>query len=469
MLLEKFKVSLIKLDTPTPWGYFFQDSATPQMWSGKSLTGYKQPNSGNPLKLRIPSHSRKAVGGWINYSCKVTSHKMKETEMGYRGSKSVICESIAVKEQRVYGSWWGILSSNNVSHLRCILTGFERNYQVKIPSNQIVIRYRCYSTTKCNSRLNIKHNLNLDPSGVLRLGRGPAELDPNFITGFTDGEGCFTLSITKSNQIRTSWAIKPRFQINLHKKDLQLLESIQSYFCCGHISKTGSKSYQLRIDSIKDIQVIIDHFDKYPLITQKFGDYQLFKQAYVLWLNKEYLTYQGLRKIVAIKATMNNGLSERLKAAFPDLIPVLRPYKEDIKINDPQWLAGFVSGEGYVMVRIKNSKTSSKAIIELVFQINQHIRDVQLITYIAKYLNCGKIYKHSKNAVVFRVSKLSDINQNIISFFSKYHILGVKAKDFKDFCFIASILNKKGHLTKDGLDLISQIKAKMNTKRNLED
>lgn len=31
MLLDKFEVSLIRLDTPTPWGYFFQDSATPQM------------------------------------------------------------------------------------------------------------------------------------------------------------------------------------------------------------------------------------------------------------------------------------------------------------------------------------------------------------------------------------------------------------------------------------------------------
>jgi len=130
---------------------------------------------------------------------------MKETEMGYRGSKSVICESIAVKEQRVDGSWWGKLSNNNLPHLRCTLTGFERNYQVKIPSTQIVRRPIWYSTTRCNSRLEIKHNL---------------ILDPNFITGFTDGEGCFTLSITKSNQLKSSWAIKPRFQINLQKKKI---------------------------------------------------------------------------------------------------------------------------------------------------------------------------------------------------------------------------------------------------------
>jgi hypothetical protein len=44
-----------------------------------------------------------------------------------------------------------------------------------------------------------------------------------------------------------------------------------------------------------------------------------------LWLNKEHLTPKGLRKNAAIKATINNGLIERLKAAFPDVIPVLRP------------------------------------------------------------------------------------------------------------------------------------------------
>ena len=55
--------------------------------------------------------------------------------MGYRGSKSVISEGIAVKEQRVYGSWPGSISPS----LRYTLTGSERNYQIKTPSNQICV------------------------------------------------------------------------------------------------------------------------------------------------------------------------------------------------------------------------------------------------------------------------------------------------------------------------------------------
>jgi len=54
----------------------------------------------------------------------------------------------------------------------------------------------------------------------------------------------------------------------------------------------------------------------------------------MLILNKEHLTMEGLRKIVSIKATMNRGLSEELKAAFPKIIPIARPLVKNQKIQD---------------------------------------------------------------------------------------------------------------------------------------
>ena len=44
----------------------------------------------------------------------------------------------------------------------------------------------------------------------------------------------------------------------------------------------------------------MDHFDKYPLMTEKWSDFQLFKQVFILFLSSEHLTENGLRKIVAI-------------------------------------------------------------------------------------------------------------------------------------------------------------------------
>jgi len=97
-----------------------------------SLMCLKLSNSGDALKLMIPSYSRKAISGQNNYLGTVTSHKMSENEMGYRGSKSVLS---TVKEQRVDGSWSNYFLSNSL--LRCTLMGFERNYQIKVLSKQL--------------------------------------------------------------------------------------------------------------------------------------------------------------------------------------------------------------------------------------------------------------------------------------------------------------------------------------------
>ena len=77
--------------------------------------------------------------------------------------------------------------------------------------------------------------------------------------------------------------------------------------------------------------MIIDHFDNFPLLTQKLADYKLFKQAYNLMLNKKHLTEEGLEKFVAIKASMNLGLSDQLKIAFPNISYIDRPLVQNKK------------------------------------------------------------------------------------------------------------------------------------------
>ena len=54
-------------------------------------------------------------------------------------------------------------------------------------------------------------------------------LNPWFITGFADGESTFSVSIVKDNRLRTGQQVQPHFAINLHIKDLELLNRIQSF------------------------------------------------------------------------------------------------------------------------------------------------------------------------------------------------------------------------------------------------
>lgn len=250
--------SFIYMDAPVAWGIYFQDSATPlPKWSGKSLMGIKLPNSGNLLKLLVLSHIWKYIGGWSNYSGIVTSQEMIERKMDNRGSKSNISSNIFVKEQRVDGS---CIISRNIM-LKCTLMGFERNYQNKILTTLLVNNKKNYSTSSINDS---------------RGGNTNLILDPNFLTGFADAESSFVLSITKSDNVKSGWVIKPRFQISLHKKDFFILEAIKNYLGVGEIYTQGTASIQYRVFSIKDLQVVIDHFDKYPLKASHTKIWRLF-------------------------------------------------------------------------------------------------------------------------------------------------------------------------------------------------
>ena len=141
-----------------------------------------------------------------------------------------------------------------------------------------------------------------------------------------------------------------------------------------------------------------------------------------LYRNKEHLRTEGLNKLIAIKASLNIGLSDKLKTAFPKVVPVNRPIVPNQNIPDPMWLAGFTSGEGCFLVNIKQSKTISLGYqTSLRFQITQHFRDRILITNIINYLGCGRL-REGKNVQFLDivVEKLSDINEKIIPFFNKY-------------------------------------------------
>ena len=102
--------------------------------------------------------------------------------------------------------------------------------------------------------------------------------------------------------------------------------------------------------------------------------------------------------------------------------------------------------------------------VKLMFQLAQHHRDVALMESLINYLDCGLVFNPTETAVVFKVRKLSDLIEKIIPFFVKYPILGVKSKDFEDFCKVAELMQNKEHLA-EGLDQIRQIKAGMNKGR----
>lgn len=297
-----------------------------------------------------------------------------------------------------------------------------------------------------------------------------SELSPYWITGFADAESSFSLKLSKKSTSKSGWHVIPEFRIELHSRDMLLLRKIQSYFGIGIISERVSLNRVIySVQSYRDItSVIIPHFDKYPLITQKKSDYLLFKQAINLLNLNVQSTIEGIRSIISIKASMNFGISDTLKNQFPTVLPVIRPVVSFEGLADPNWLAGFVDGEGCFYVNTKKAKaylTGFQVIMS--FSITQHVRDELLLTKFIDYLGCGKIEKVSTRPIEVRfvVYKFSDILNKIIPFFQNSPLQGIKWLDYQDFCKIANIMENKDHLTQEGLKKVRSLKSGMNTGR----
>jgi len=97
-------------------------------------------------------------------------------------------------------------------------------------------------------------------------------------------------------------------------------------------------------------------------------------------------------------------------------------------------LAGFIDGEGCFLIDIRKSKAYKLGCqVSLIFQISQHLLDVELMEGIVKYLNAGRlIIRNNHPLVVYVVTKFTDIEKIIIPFLQEYSLKGVKKLEFED-------------------------------------
>ena len=321
----------------------------------------------------------------------------------------------------------------------------------------------CAVNTRCLSTLD-RPSLKEDSLISSKLGDNPW-----FWTGFTDAEGCFTISLTKDSKYSTGWRVKLVFSLGSNRRDKALLEKLYAYFGVGNIYEQTTDLVRYHVTSLKDLTVIITHLDKFPLISKKKADFELFKKGFKIVESGKHLTLEGLNEIVAIKASMNIGLSGKLKEAFPETMLVIRPTVINPVIPDPQWLAGFTTGEGSFLIGIRKSEVKTGFQVYLTFTLTQHLRDELLMGSLINYLNCGNIIRrNNEDALDFKVTRFSDINDNIIQFFLKNPIKGVKYQDFLDFCKVAELMKNKVHLTEEGLKEIRLIKEGTNRGRKTE-
>lgn len=139
-----------------------------------------------------------------------------------------------------------------------------------------------------------------------------------WIVGFTDGEGCFSVSIIKNSTTKAGWQVFPEFVITQGEKSINALKYIQKYFSCGNIYVNTRKDnhkenlYRYCVRSVSDLtKYIIPFFQKHKLQTAKKFDFEKFVTIVEMFHEKEHLTESGMIKIAKIIEQMNRKVPAR--------------------------------------------------------------------------------------------------------------------------------------------------------------
>ena len=145
----------------------------------------------------------------------------------------------------------------------------------------------------------------------------------SYVTGFVDGEGCFTVSFSKRAKLKTGLEVRPSFSISQNRRSRAILEEIQKYFGCGFVRfSRGDQTYKYEVRSISELkEKVIPHFEKYPLKTSKKQDFIIFKQIVELVLQNKHRNRDYLKEIIE-KSYLMNG-SGRRKHKKEDLLRLL--------------------------------------------------------------------------------------------------------------------------------------------------
>jgi hypothetical protein len=134
------------------------------------------------------------------------------------------------------------------------------------------------------------------------------KLDPQWITGFVDGEGCFYVGINPHAEMTSGFQVLPEFTVVQHRRDVQVLHALKAYFGCGVVRVNHGDRMAYRVRSLSHLaERVVPFFVKHPLKTRKNVDFKKFRHVVLLMEAGRHLTPEGIEEIRRIAAEMNRG------------------------------------------------------------------------------------------------------------------------------------------------------------------
>ncbi len=139
-----------------------------------------------------------------------------------------------------------------------------------------------------------------------------------WVVGFVDGEGCFSVPIFRNHTCRLGWQVQPDFSVVQGAKSVQVLHELERYFECGHVGRNGRRDnhredlYRYNVRSLRDlVSRIVPFFEAHPLRTSKATDFVKFASVVRMMDRGLHLRVEGLIRIARVGETMNRRQPSR--------------------------------------------------------------------------------------------------------------------------------------------------------------
>lgn len=276
-------------------------------------------------------------------------------------------------------------------------------------------------------------------------------LDPWWITGITDSEGCFSVYIKKPENLKSSHKITLEFKITQKEHSEKILYEILSFFGVGSVvidnRRTNTKKYH--VTSIKYIiETIVPHFNKYPCLTSKFLNFKDWAKIAELVSNKEHLKPEGIQMILDLANSMNTKRTFEDKFNYCNSTLNIKK-RNNLVISEsqisPNWVRAFLDGEGTLYNYIFQeelsvfSKKSKKMICDSSLEVAQNSHDIGILLALQNFFNSGYIKPKYEFNNLFECQNSRSVSryinrdtEKIIKFLDEFPLLTRKKLDYLD-------------------------------------
>ena len=140
-------------------------------------------------------------------------------------------------------------------------------------------------------------------------------VDPWWVVGFVDGEGCFSVSIHRNSLAAPTygWHVQPTFQVSQHADHRHVLEELRAFFGCGKVRSKGAGS---TVDvfavhsTIQLVERVIPFFERYPLRVKR-GDFERFAAIVEAIRSRSHHRPEVFEEVVRLAYSMNHRGRQR--------------------------------------------------------------------------------------------------------------------------------------------------------------